>query len=123
MIRSPMGPGFFIFFHRDRSTTGGGDEGRKRSQIPTAALRWRTVSRIRRSLAYHRKQEVDEVITPHVIEVVTEAVVNATSLYPIQKAYGVDSAEADRRIREFVKDYIRQIQDDEITLLIIMSEI
>lgn len=115
-----MGPGFFIFFRRLHSAATGGQG---RPKIPSAALQWRTAARIKRNLAYQRRQEIGEIITPRVVEAVTESVVKATNLKPIQQAYQIDEAAARRRLQEFIVDYIRQIEEDEIALLLILSEI
>ena len=117
----PMGPGFFIFFHS--LGFGGGQSSRRRRSLPSAALQWRTAARIKRNLAYQRQQEIGEIITPRVVEAVTESVVQATNLKPIQRAYQIDEAAARRRLQEFIVDYIRQIEEDEIALLLILSEI
>lgn len=124
MIRSPMGPSFFIFFHRDRSTAGGGDEGRKGSRaFPTAALEWRTARSLRRKLSHYRKEEVDELITARVAARVADSMVRDFDDKPVIKAYNIDPAEAEKRLREFIEQYIQQIQEDEIALLLIMASV
>lgn len=122
MIKSPMGPGFLIFFHRDRSITGGGDEGRKARQIfPSAAREWRATNKLRRKLAYHRKQEVDELLTPDVIEKVTDELVREIDVKPAITAYNIDHSEAERRLREFIEQYIQRVQDEELALILILA--
>lgn len=114
MIRSPMGPGFFLFFPRYAI--------QHKPPIPPA-LRWRTMARVRRNLAFERKREVQELITPAVVEKVTETVVKATNTKSIERTENVDPAAAERYLREFVRQYIEQIQQDEIALILIMANV
>jgi len=86
----------------------------------SAALQWKAVRKLKRKLAYHRKDEIDELLSREVIEEVTESMVRDWDLDPTIKEYEIDHAEAEKRLREFIEQYIRQIQDDEIALLLIL---
>jgi len=115
-----MGPGFFIFF-KALGFGGGGSTGRP--TFPSIALEWRAASKLRRKLAYYRKEEVDELITARVAARVADSMVKDWDQRPAIKAYDIDSAEAERRLREFIEQYIRRIEEDEIALLLIFANV
>lgn len=120
MIGSPLGPGFFIFFQAESPPKGPSN---KTKVFASGALKWKATRKLKRKLAYYRKQEIDELITPEVVEKVTEDMVRDVDLRPTVQTYQIDPAEAQRRLEAYIQEYVQRIQDDEAALLLIFANI
>ena len=115
---TPLGPGFFIFFNQVEGVA------KPRSKaFASGALQWKAARKLKRKLAHYRKEEIDEIITPTVVEKVTTDMVRDTDLTPTVQKYEIDPKEAERRLKEYIEQYIQQIQEDEVALLLILANI